>query len=40
MKIVLIGAGNVATHLGIALQKAGYTAVQRNLLLHWLPDFQ
>lgn len=44
MKIVLIGAGNVATHLGIALQKAGclicrYTAVQRSLLLHWLTDF-
>lgn len=27
-KIVLIGAGNVATHLGIALGKAGYDIVQ------------
>lgn len=28
MKIVLIGAGNVATHLGVALKKAGHTIVQ------------
>lgn len=28
MKIVLIGAGNVATHLGIALQKAGCLILQ------------
>ena len=28
MKIVLIGAGNVATHLGTALQVAGYEVVQ------------
>lgn len=28
MKIVLIGAGNVATHLGQALQDAGYRIVQ------------
>ena len=28
MKIVLIGAGNVATHLGIALQKAGWLILQ------------
>ncbi len=28
MKIVLIGAGNVATHLGIALQKAGCLVLQ------------
>ena len=28
MKIVLIGAGNVATRLGIALQKAGYPVLQ------------
>lgn len=28
MKIVMIGAGNVATHLGGALQKAGYQLVQ------------
>lgn len=28
MKIVLIGAGNVATHLGRALQEAGYEVVQ------------
>ena len=28
MKIVLIGAGNVATHLGIALQKAGCLRLQ------------
>lgn len=27
-KIVLIGAGNVATHLGVALQKAGYEVLQ------------
>lgn len=28
MKIVLIGAGNVATHLGIALQKVGCLILQ------------
>lgn len=28
MKIVLIGAGNVATHLGLALQGAGHNIVQ------------
>lgn len=28
MKIVMIGAGNVATHLGAALQNAGYQLVQ------------
>lgn len=28
MKIVLIGAGNVATHLGVALQRVGYSVVQ------------
>lgn len=28
MKIALIGAGNVATHLGVALQKAGHELVQ------------
>ena len=28
MKIVLIGAGNVATHLGGALKKAGYELIQ------------
>ncbi len=28
MKIVLIGAGNVATHLGSALQQAGYELLQ------------
>lgn len=27
-KVVLIGAGNVATHLGTALQKAGYSLLQ------------
>ena len=27
-RIVLVGAGNVATHLGIAWQKAGYEIVQ------------
>lgn len=27
-KVVLIGAGNVATHLGTALQKAGYSMLQ------------
>ena len=27
-RIVLIGAGNVATHLGIALQQAGWEIVQ------------
>ena len=28
IKIVLIGAGNVATRLGIALQQAGYPILQ------------
>src|SRR4051812_11580289 len=28
MKIVLIGAGNVATHLGIALREAGHNILQ------------
>ena len=28
MKIVLIGAGNVATHLGVALYQAGYSILQ------------
>lgn len=28
MKIILIGAGNVATHLGRALQEVGYTLLQ------------
>ena len=28
MRIVLIGAGNVATHLGLALKKAGHTVVE------------
>lgn len=28
MKIVLIGAGNVATHFGVAFKKAGHTIVQ------------
>lgn len=27
-RVVLVGAGNVATHLGMALQKAGYEIVQ------------
>ena len=27
-RIVLVGAGNVATHLGMAWQKAGYEIVQ------------
>ena len=27
-KIVLIGAGNVATHLGMALQKSGHDVMQ------------
>jgi 3-hydroxyisobutyrate dehydrogenase-like beta-hydroxyacid dehydrogenase len=27
-RIALIGAGNVATHLGVALQKAGWNIVQ------------
>ena len=27
-RIVLIGAGNVATHLGLALQEAGWDIVQ------------
>lgn len=28
LRVVLVGAGNVATHLGMALQKAGYEIVQ------------
>ena len=45
MKIVLIGAGNVATHLGIALQKAGcliFAGIQpyRGVCFCiWLTDF-